>query len=89
MAVLEELERRLEGQIRALPPAVKGEILRVFALDGPERAKWISELYAVPGTRALAEVLIDMESERPARALVLGMLLEDALRDEDLGTTLE
>jgi hypothetical protein len=33
--------------------------------------------------RELAEVLIDLESDRAARGLVLGMLLEDALLGED------
>jgi hypothetical protein len=83
MTSLEELEQRLARQITALPPPVRMELLGVFKLDMAERASRMGQLYEDAGTGALAEVLIDLESDRTARALVLGILIEDALPDAE------
>jgi hypothetical protein len=39
-----------------------------------QRAARIGEFHSSPKTRVLAELLIDLEQDRAARALVVGML---------------
>lgn len=41
-----------------------------------DRAARIGEFWASPATRSFGELLIDLEEDRVARAVVVGLLLE-------------
>jgi hypothetical protein len=77
------LERRIRRDLDRMPPAARAELLHVFLQPDFERAATIGEYWANPKTRLFAELLIECEENRAARALLLGMLRErfaDALR---------
>ena len=70
------MERRLRERLDALGPAPRAELLHVLMLPDFERAGRIGEFYGDPRTRTFAELLIDLEEDRVARAVVVGMLRE-------------
>jgi hypothetical protein len=76
MPTLPEYEGLLMERLDAFPPAARAELLHVLVLPDIERSARIGELHRNPKTRALAELLIDLEEDRAARALVVGMLRE-------------
>lgn len=76
MTTLSEMERRLGERLDALGPAPRAELLHVLVLPDFERAGRIGAFYGDPRTRTLAELLIDIEEDRVARAVVIGMLRE-------------
>ncbi len=76
MRTMPEYERLLQECLNAFGPAPRAELLRVLMLPEIERAARIGEFHSNPKTRAVAELLIDLEEERAARALVVGMLRE-------------
>jgi hypothetical protein len=76
MRRLPEYERLLRECLNAFGPAPREELLRVLTLSGFERAAGIGEFHSNPRTRALAELLIDLEEDRYARAVVVGLLRE-------------
>lgn len=76
MPTLPEYEGLLRERLDAFGPAPRAELLRVLMLPDFERAARIGEFHSNPNTRALAELLIDLEEDRAARALVVGMLRE-------------
>jgi hypothetical protein len=76
MTRLPEMERRLRERLDALGPAPRAELLHVLMLPDFERAGRIGEFYGDPRTRTFAELLIDLEEDRVARAVVVGMLRE-------------
>jgi hypothetical protein len=51
-------------------------LLHVLLLPDFERAGMIGEYWGHPRTRAFGELLIDLEEDRMARAVVVGMLHE-------------
>jgi hypothetical protein len=71
-----EIERRFEEALALYPPLVRAEMLRVLTLPDDGRARRIGELYADERSRGFAEVLIDVEEEPAARAVLVGMLRE-------------
>ena len=71
-----EIEQLLRERLDAIPPAARAELLRVLLLPDFERAGVIGEYWGNPRTRTLAELLIDLEEDRYARAVVVGMLRE-------------
>jgi hypothetical protein len=73
---LPELERLLHERLDAFPLAARGELLHLLLLPDFDRAARIGEFYSNPRTRAFADLLIDLEEDRAARAMVIGMLRE-------------
>jgi hypothetical protein len=67
----DELERRLWERLDALPPAARAELLHVLMLPDFERADRIGEFWGGPETRTFGELLIDLEKDKAARAVVL------------------
>jgi hypothetical protein len=70
------MEQLLRERLDALGPAPRAELLHVLMLPRFERAGRIGEFYANSKTRTFAELLIDLEEDRTARALVVGILRE-------------
>ena len=76
MPTLPEYERLLRRRLDALPLAARAEFLHVLMLPDFERAARIGEFWSYPQSRSFGELLIDLEQDRTARALVIGMLRE-------------
>jgi hypothetical protein len=71
-----ELEQMLRDRLDALPRAARAELLHVLMLPDFDRAGIIGEYWGNPHTRTFGELLIDLEEDRYARAVVVGMLRE-------------
>lgn len=76
MTTLPEMEQMLPEALDRFPPAARAEMLHVLMLPDFERAGRICEFWAGRGTRTFGEFLIDLEEDRFARAVVVGMLRE-------------
>ena len=72
----DELERRLRERLVALGPAPRAELLHVLMLPDFERVDRIGEFWGNPETRTFGELLIDLEEDKAARAVVFGLLRE-------------
>jgi hypothetical protein len=72
----EEMEAGLTAPLKALPPAARAELLHVLRLPDFERADRIGEFWGHPKTRTFGELLIDLEEDKAARAVVFGLLRE-------------
>jgi len=72
----DELERRLRERLDALVPAPRSELLYVLMLPDFERVDRIGEFWGNPETRTFGELLIDLEEDKAARAVVFGLLRE-------------
>ncbi len=70
------LERKIRRDLDRLPPAGRAELLHVLLQPDFERAATIGDYWANPKTRAFADLLIECEENRAARALLVGMLRE-------------
>ena len=70
----DQLERRLQADLDALPKAARAELLHVLMLPDLDRAERIGEFWSYPQSRAFAELLIDAEEDRVIRAVLVGML---------------
>jgi hypothetical protein len=67
-------EDELVRKLRALPVGARRDLLRVLTSDPEVRADLIRQFYAREGTRNLAEVLIDLESDELLRDTVIALL---------------
>jgi hypothetical protein len=72
----EERERALRQRLEAFPPAARAELVHVLRLPDFDRADRIGEFWGHPETRTFGELLIDLEEDRAARAVVFGLLAE-------------
>jgi hypothetical protein len=72
----DQLERRLRARLDALGPAPRAELLHVLMLPDFERADRIGEFWASPETRTFGELLIDLEEDKAALAVIWGLLRE-------------
>jgi hypothetical protein len=72
----DELECRLRQRLDALGPAPRADLLHVLMLPDFNRADRIGEFWRHPETRTLGELLIDLEEDKAARAVVFGLLAE-------------
>ena len=72
----DQLERRLRASLDALGPAPRAELLHVLMLPDFERADAIADCCGNPKTRTFGELLIDLEEDQAARAVVFGLLAE-------------
>jgi hypothetical protein len=69
------IERRVRDVLAIFPPIAREGLLETLTSeDSAERARVIGRLYAAPQVRALAELLIDIETEPAMRVFVVGML---------------
>jgi len=59
-----------------LGPAPRAELSLVLMLPDFERADRIGEFWSYPESRAFAELLIDLEEDKAARAVVFGVLAQ-------------
>jgi hypothetical protein len=76
----EEMEAALRVRIEALPPAARAELLHVLRLPDFDRADRIGEFWGHPETRTFGELLIDLEEDKAAGAVVFGLLAEMDLK---------
>jgi hypothetical protein len=74
--IFEEMEKALRARLEALPPAARAELLHVLMLPDFDRADTIGTFWASPETRTFGELLIDLEEDKAARAVVFGLLAE-------------
>jgi hypothetical protein len=72
------LERKIRRDLDRLPPAARAELLHVLLQPDFERVATIGDYWVNPKTRAFADLLIECEENRAARAVLVGMLRENA-----------
>jgi hypothetical protein len=72
----DELDRRLHERLDALWPAPRAELIHVLRLPDFDRADRIGMFWASPDTRTFGELLIDLEEDKVAKAVVWGLLRE-------------
>jgi hypothetical protein len=72
--IFEEMENALRHRLEALPPAARAELLNVLRLPDLDRVERIGEFWGHPETPEFGELLIDLEEDKAARAVVFGML---------------
>jgi hypothetical protein len=70
------LEETLRERLDALGPAPRPELRHVLIVRYLERAERIGEFWSYPESRTFAELLIDLEEDKAARAVVFGLLAE-------------
>jgi hypothetical protein len=68
------IERDLRLHLHALGPTARTELLRVLTMSRGKRARRIGALYQVPMLQRSAELLMDIEDDPAARAVVLAEL---------------
>jgi hypothetical protein len=73
---LDDMEAVLRERVEALPPAARAELLHVLRLPDFDRAKRIGEFWGHPETRTFGELLIDLEEDKAALAVVFRLLAE-------------
>jgi hypothetical protein len=64
------IERELRLRLEALGPDAQAELLRILGLTSEERAEEIGTLYADVRLQTTAELLMDLEDDPAARAIV-------------------
>ena len=74
--IFQEMEKALRQRLEALPPAARAELLHVLRLPDLDRVERIGTFWGHPETRTFGELLIDLEEDKPARAVVFGLLRE-------------
>jgi hypothetical protein len=72
----EEMEKALRRRLEALPAAARAELRHVLMLRDLDRADRIGEFWGHPETRTFGELLIDLDEDKAARAVVFGLLRE-------------
>jgi hypothetical protein len=68
--------RRSASASRPSRRRTRAELLHVLRLPDLDRAERIGELCGTPETRSFGELLIDLEENKAARAVVFGLLRE-------------
>jgi hypothetical protein len=76
MADLLQIERDLRERLLAFPPPMRVALLSVLRMPTWERADVIGKLYGSGQARQLSELLMDLEDDRYARTVVMGILVE-------------
>jgi hypothetical protein len=72
----EEMEQAFRHRLAAFPAPALAELLHTIMLADVERVERIGQFWGNPGTRFFGELLIDLEEDTAARAVVVGMLRE-------------
>lgn len=70
------MERALRHRLDARPLAARAELRHVLMLPDLQRAERIGEFWGHPETREFGELLIDLEEDRTARAVIFGLLAQ-------------
>jgi len=70
------MEAALRARLEALPPAARAELVHVLRHPDFDRVDRIGEFWGHPETREFGELLIDLEEDRAARAVIFGLLRE-------------
>jgi hypothetical protein len=73
----DEMEAALRERLQALPPAARAELKHVIRLPDLERAERIGEFWGRPETRTFGELLVDLEEDKAAKAIVWGLLRDE------------
>jgi hypothetical protein len=68
------IEPELRLRLHARGPTARAELLRVLTMSREKRARRIGALYQVPMLQTCAELLMDIEDDPSARAVVLAEL---------------
>ena len=68
------IDRDLRLHLHALGPTARAELVRVLTMSRGKRARRIGALYQVPMLQKSAELLMDIEDDPAARAVVLAEL---------------
>ena len=68
------IERELRRRLCAVGPIARAELLRVLTMSRKKRALRIGALYQLPTLQTSAELLMDIEDDPAARAIVLAEL---------------
>ena len=68
--------RRLRERLDALGAAPRAQLLHVLMLPDFDRAGRIGEIWSYPQSRVFGELLIDLEEDVAARAVMFGLLAE-------------
>jgi hypothetical protein len=74
LVTCDEMEAALRQRLEALPPAARTELIHVLRLPDFDRVERIGEFWEHPETRTFGELLIDLEEDRAARAVIWGVL---------------
>jgi hypothetical protein len=69
-------KQALRRRLQALPPAARAELSHALRLPDLDRAEAIGTFWGHPETREFGELLIDLEEDKAARAVVFGLLRE-------------
>ena len=83
MTDLARSEEQLRATLASMPPKIRALFLEALTLGDRERASAIGRLYRDGRFESLTELLIDLEEDAAARALVVGMLREQGIRDRE------
>jgi len=73
----DEMEQALHQRLEALPPAARAELIHVLRLPDLDRVERIGRVLGEPRTRTFGELLIDLEEEPAAKAVIWGLLEGD------------
>jgi len=74
--IFEEMEQALRQRLEAPSLAARAELIHVLRLPDFDRTDRIGEFWGYPATREFGELLIDLEEDKAARAVVFGLLRE-------------
>ncbi len=81
MTGLVEIESQLRARLLSFPRPMRGALLGVLRLPSRERGETIGTLYRSGLAKQLSELLMDLEEDRVARTVVVGLLAEIARED--------
>ncbi len=76
MSDLLAIEQELRERLLAFPRPMRGAFLSVLRMPSWERADVIEKIYGSGRLREFSELLMDLEDDRYARTVVLGLLAE-------------
>jgi hypothetical protein len=71
-----EMESALRERLEALPLTARAKLIHVLRLPDFDRADAIGTFWGNPETRTFGELLIDLEEDRYAKAMIWGLLKE-------------
>jgi len=76
---IDDADRRIREIVATIPPEARRVLLEVRTADVERRAVEIGDLYAGGIAPETAELLIDAEADPTLRAVLVGVLREEAI----------